>query len=574
LKRAWKENLVLILLYAALGTPFGCNSKPAVQTAQAPSTPQLGVRPEGDETVHPDAAKISPDLQKVYAYIDQHIDEHVDNLQKWIRQPSISNSGEGIPESAEMVKGFFDKLGCQQTRVYDVGITEYGSPGNPVVYAHCDEGAPKTLVIYWMYDTMPVTQPENWVSPPFEARIVDGRTAGLNPAFKKVLIGRGATNSKGPQMSQLNAIMSMKAVMGKLPVNLIFVAEGDEERMDIGLRKFVKDHPDLFKGADAMLVFGMQTESGAGGLMGGSEGCVYVELTTSGRSWGRGPIQSDIHGSNKRSVDSPAWRHIKMLSSLISDDGNTPLIKGFFDGMQPLTPSETAKLKAAATKVDMKVAAENLGVGRFISDDPFTMLKMARYGTSFNLDGIWGGNMYAGGAGAILPNKITSKHNFRYIPDMHGPDMVRKLRAQLDHNGYKDVQVKLIGDVPWSKMSYDSDIARAIMKTYDEFGIAYATPADGESILGGYWPSYLFSNGPVGEKIAPVFMPIAGGAAGHGGRAHAANEYYIIEGAGKVYGMAGAEKSVATILYNYAAAGATAAQNTTEVQTTRASLSK
>ena len=77
------------------------------------------------------------------------------------------------------------------------------------------------------------------------------------------------------------------------------------------------------------------------------------------------------------------------------------------------------------------------------------------------MDGIWGGNMYAGGAGAILPNKITSKHNIRYIPNMDGLDIVKKIRAQLDRNGYKDVQMKLIGDVPWSKMSYDTDIARA-----------------------------------------------------------------------------------------------------------------
>jgi acetylornithine deacetylase/succinyl-diaminopimelate desuccinylase-like protein len=308
-------------------------------------------------------------------------------------------------------------------------------------------------------------------------------------------------------MSQLNALMSMKAVMGKLPVNLIFVAEGDEERMDIGLRKFVKDHADLFKGADAMLMFGGQAESGGAGLMGGSEGCVYVELTTSGKSWGRGPIQSDIHGSNKRSVDSPAWRHIKMLSSLVSDDGNTPLIKGFFDNMEPLKETETKKLKNASSKVDLTVAAKNLGVGRFISDDPFTMLKMARYGTSFNLDGVWGGNMYAGGAGAILPNKITSKHNFRYIPNMNGLDIVKKLRAQLDHNGYKDVEVKLIGDVPWSKMSYDSDIARAITKTYDEFGIPYATPADGESILGLLqWRCPLLAAAPVmaAEHMRPT----------------------------------------------------------------------
>src|SRR5687767_6742516 len=122
----------------------------------------------------------------------------------------------------------------------------------------------------------------------------------------------------------------------------------------------------------------------------GSEGCVYVELTTSGKSWGRGPIQSDIHGSNKRSVDSPAWRHIKMLASLVSDDGNTPLIDGFFEGMQPITPEQDTELKAAAAKMDMKVAAENVGVARYISDDPYTMLKMQRYGTSFNMDGIWG----------------------------------------------------------------------------------------------------------------------------------------------------------------------------------------
>ena len=71
--------------------------------------------------------------------------------------------------------------------------------------------------------------------------------------------------------------------------------------------------------------------------------------------------------------------------------------------------------------MDMKVAAENIGVARFISEDPFTMLKMRRYGTSFNIDGIWGGNMYAGGAGAILPNKITSKHNIRYVAEDERP---------------------------------------------------------------------------------------------------------------------------------------------------------
>jgi acetylornithine deacetylase/succinyl-diaminopimelate desuccinylase-like protein len=545
-----RSLILLFVLVAATGCSREASEStpPTAAADQAAADGKLGIRPNGDTEIQPDLSNVSSDeLKKVYAHIDANIDEHVVKLQKWIRQPSISNSGEGIAESAEMVKGFFEELGCQESRVYDVGVTEFGSPGNPVVYAKCDEGAEKTLVIYWMYDTMPVTQADAWTSPPFEARLVE------QAPYKKVLIGRGATNSKGPQMTQLNALLSIKAVTGKLPVNVIFVAEGDEERMSIGLRKFVIDHPDLFKGADAMLSFGGQAPSGGAGIMGGSEGCVYIELTTSGKTWGRGPVQSDIHGANKRSVDSPAWRHIKMLASLISEDGNTPLIAGFAEGAAPLTSGEDARLRKAAEKVDMKVAARNLGVARYISDEPYTMMKMAQYGLSFNMDGIWGGNMYAGGAGAILPNKITSKHNIRYVPNMNGLEITKKVRAQLDKNGYKDVEMKVIGDVPWSKMRYDTELARAVTATYDLFGIPYATPAEEETILaGGYWPAYLFSNGTVGEKLAQVFMPIAGGGAGHGGNAHAANEYYVIEGAGKVYGMAGAEKSIATIVYNFA----------------------
>jgi hypothetical protein len=92
-------------------------------------------------------------------------------------------------------------------------------------------------------------------------------------------------------------------------------------------------------------------------------------------------------------------------------------------------------------------------------------------------------------------------------------------------------------------------------KTYEQMNIPHGQPAAYASILGGYWPAYLFSNQEVGQKVAPVSMPIGMGGAGHGGNAHAANEYYVLEGAGKVYGMAGAEKAQAAIFYNFAALG-------------------
>jgi acetylornithine deacetylase/succinyl-diaminopimelate desuccinylase-like protein len=564
-----------VAAFALAATLIGCKEKPAaVATTEAP---KLGIKPFGTDNPNfkPDYSKLPPDMAKVFQYIDDHIDEHVANLQNWVRQPSISNSGEGIPESAEMVKGFFDKMGCQTTRVYDVGITEYGTPGNPVVYAKCDEGAPKTVAIYWQYDTMPVTQPENWVAPPFEARIVDGATAAV-PQASRAIIGRGVSNSKGGEMAELNALNAIKAVNGKLPVNIIWVAEGDEERMDIGLRKFMQDHSDLLKEADALY---------AGGP---SEGCVYVELTTSGKAWGRGPVQSDIHGANKRSVDSPAWRHIKMLSSLVSDDGNTPKIKGFFDGREPWTPEQIAAMKEASSRNNLEQMAKNLGVARFISDDPLTQMEQAR-GTSFNLDGIWGGNMYAGGAGAILPNKVVSKHNFRYVPKMNGLQIVKDLRAQLDANGYKDVEMKLIGDVPWSRGSDPkNDISQAHRKAGElmasvglvrqgrgggegapeapaeaapvaqntgGYGI-FANQDDDAEPTGGYWPSYLFTDGEVGQKVGTVFLPMGtggrGGGGGNSGRNHAANEYYVVEAKNQYGGFANAEKNVVATIFSYA----------------------
>ena len=132
--------------------------------------------------------------------------------------------------------------------------------------------------------------------------------------------------------------------------------------------------------------------------------------------------------------------------------------------------------------------------------------------------------------------------------------MVQKIRDYLDAQGYEDVEMTIIGDVPWSKSNYNNPLAESVTRMFDIFGVRYRDPIAEDSILGGgYWPAYLFSGRdgtlPGGTDLA---MPIVGGAVGHGGGAHAANEFWVIEGAGEVYGMAGGEKSVATVLYSYA----------------------
>ncbi|MGD8810801.1 MAG: hypothetical protein PVG24_14420, partial [Gammaproteobacteria bacterium] len=195
-------SIMLVACSESADAPIETAAAPMTDAAAPESSPAtLGIRPSADEELSIDMSRIhNAELREIFAYIDEHIDEHVLNLRRWIQQPSISNTGEGIQESAYMVKGFFDQLGCQYTNVFDVGITEWGQQGNPVVYGKCDEGRDKTVVLYWMYDTMPITQPDLWKAPPFEGRLVE------QPPYAKVMIGRGATNSKGPQMTQLNAL--------------------------------------------------------------------------------------------------------------------------------------------------------------------------------------------------------------------------------------------------------------------------------------------------------------------------------------------------------------------------------
>src|SRR5262249_10521686 len=121
-------KVMSLCFVGALIAVSGCSEKAATvsATSRASTTkPKIGIHPfgTGDPALKPDYSTLPPDLQKVFTYIDENIDAHAENIQNWIKQPSISNSGEGIPESAEMVKGFYEKLGCQYARVYDTGLT-------------------------------------------------------------------------------------------------------------------------------------------------------------------------------------------------------------------------------------------------------------------------------------------------------------------------------------------------------------------------------------------------------------------------------------------------------------------
>src|SRR5438105_5013127 len=151
----------------------------------------------------------------VSQYIDAHLEAHIGKIQDLVRQPSISLEKQGLQECAGLLRQHLAELGCQEAALIDV---EDAYPG---VWARLDSGAAKTILYYSHYDVRPVGS-ERWDWPPFGGELVE------MPPYKRVIVGRGALGLKGPLQAFLNALHAIKAVEGKLPVNVLFLIEGAE----------------------------------------------------------------------------------------------------------------------------------------------------------------------------------------------------------------------------------------------------------------------------------------------------------------------------------------------------------
>src|SRR5437899_11638797 len=155
------------------------------------------------------------DLAPVFAQIEKRHDEAVQRLQEWIRQPSIAAEHRGVNEGCDLTMQLLRDAGFDQ-------VTKIPTDGQPGIFATLDAGAPRTLGLYFMYDVKQA-DPAEWSSPPWEAALVD------KPGFGKVVVGRGAVNQKGPEAAFLAALHAIRGAGQKLPVNLVLVAEGEEE---------------------------------------------------------------------------------------------------------------------------------------------------------------------------------------------------------------------------------------------------------------------------------------------------------------------------------------------------------
>ena len=362
-------------------------------------------------------AAYTGDHTAVYDYIDANLDGHLAAIQRWLRQKSISAQNDGVIEMAEMLRQDFEDLGFAEAELVP-------TDGHPGVWGYYDAGAEKTLVVYLMYDVQPVN-PEDWISPPFDAEVIDHELG-------RVLMARGATNQKGPQRAFLNALESIIAVEGTLPVNIMITAEGEEELGSPHYPQIIDAYEARLKEADGVLFpFNSQSPDGKINMILGVKGIVYFEMIATGGAWG-GPSNAEIHGSYKAIVDSPVWRLIKALSSLTSPDGNTILVPGYYDGIIPPTKEESMLINAGIENRNEQQMLDMLSVNHWIDYKTGTDAVVEfLYQPSLNIDGIWGG--YTGeGVKTILPHQASAKVDSRLPPGLDPDEALDKIRKFLD----------------------------------------------------------------------------------------------------------------------------------------------
>lgn len=256
----------------------------------------------------------------IYAYIDEHLQQHIEALQRWVRQRSISAQSDGIAEMAEMLRADLEALGFQEAAIAP-------TDGHPGVWGYFDAGAERTLLLYMMYDVQPVEE-DDWQTAPFAGSLVE-------TPLGTVLMARGATNQKGPQRALLNAIEAIMAVDGTLPVNLMLLAEGEEELGSPNYPALINRYEARLRTADGVFFpFNSQNTRGELSMSLGVKGILYMEIESRGGAHG-GPDRAEIHGSMKALVDSPSWRLVQALASLTTPDGNTIAVSGYYDALRP-----------------------------------------------------------------------------------------------------------------------------------------------------------------------------------------------------------------------------------------------
>jgi succinyl-diaminopimelate desuccinylase len=297
------------------------------------------------------------------------------------------------------------------------------TPGHPLVYAESPPvpGAP-TALVYGHYDVQPPDPLEEWISPPFEPTVRDGK-----------VYARGATDDKGQMLTHVKSLEAWLRSGERLPLQVKILIEGEEEVGSEQLAAYLATHAERLQCDCVVVSDTSQFAPGVPAITYGLRGIAYFELLVSGPSQ---DLHSGIFGGG---VANPALALARMLSSLIDDQGRIQ-VPGFYDGVVDL--SEREKQEFAALPFSDEEFARQLGVNELAGEAGYSTIERRWARPSLDINGLWGG--YQGeGAKTVLPARAGAKLSFRLVPDQEPDQIVEGLRAHLARHAPPGVRWEL-----------------------------------------------------------------------------------------------------------------------------------
>lgn len=414
--------------------------------------------------------KNSPESAIFYAH--EHRARFLEELQDWIRFPSVSTDPEhkqDMQRAAEWVAAQLQSIGVQKIAIHPTSQ-------HPIVFGeyHCGQDNAPTILIYGHYDVQPAEPLELWKTNPFEPTV-----RGEN------LYGRGASDMKGQVMASVKAVESALS-QGELPVHIKFLIEGEEEIGSPNLSAFLKEHQDLLKATIALNPDSGMITVGTPTITYGLRGLAYFELRVYGP-------EHDLHsGLFGGVVNNPAQVLCELIASMHDEKGRITL-PGFYDRVIPLEAEERHQLACLPLTTDFY--KEQTGVPELWGEEGFTPVERVGARPTLEVNGLLSG--YTGvGSKTVLPSWAMAKISMRLVPKQDPAEVQEQLIAHLQQHAPKTVRWELepLAHSPASTSDRNHPATQALAKAlqtvwgvapvYRREGGSISVVADMQSILG------------------------------------------------------------------------------------------
>ncbi|MCC7474921.1 MAG: dipeptidase [Pirellulales bacterium] len=377
-------------------------------------------------------------MQEVTRYIQTHRDDFERDLADLLRIASVSADSRQNSETrraAEWVAGQFKQCGLAPEII--------PTAGHPLVYAETPAvpGKPVALV-YGHYDVQPPEPLDEWITPPFEPTVRNGN-----------IHARGATDDKGQMLTHVKGVEAWLNSVGKLPIQVKFLIEGEEEVGSVNLAPFVERHREKLACNAIVISDSSQFAPGVPAITYGLRGIAYYELKL------RGPKQ-DLHsGTFGGAITNPAGALATMLAALKDADGRIQ-VPGFYDEVLPLTDRERAEYRALPTTEEQFM--QSVGVDGMFGEAGYTALERRWARPTCDINGLTSG--YQGEwAKTVLPARASAKFSFRLVPNQDPKKISAALQKFLEARVPPGIQMELVDHhgAPGIVISLDSPYMRA-----------------------------------------------------------------------------------------------------------------